>query len=630
MIAYIIRRLLQLVIVLFGVTLITFGMLKLVPGDPARRCWPARAPRPRRSPTCVTSAASTGPFYVQYVKYVERLVHGDLGESLYSGAPGRRDDPRGGARSRSSSPSPRCSSSCSASRSASTRRCASTRSGTRRSPRWRSSSGASRCSCSATSPCTSSASSSNWLPHRRRRAQRAGHHPVQLGRASPTLILPALTLGLIEVAYISYMQRASMLEVIRSDFIRTARAKGLSERKVIWGHGFKNAVIPVMTIAGIDLGALIGGAIITETVFNRPGIGLMIYQAIGAARHRRSSPAACCSPRSSSSSPTCSSTSATRGSTRASGWRTDVPDWDRTQAPEDSETLRFGLGHRGRPASTRARTAEVVEEIVEEQAKPLGLWADTWRRLKRNKLALVGLGIIIVFLIVGTVETVFYQAHWHVRASDEATASDAAGYLAPYDPNDGQLRRCRRRVSARRRPGRTRSAPTSSAATCFSRDAGRDPRRHARRHHRRGHRPHARPAPGAGLGLLRRRGRLRHHARRRHLLRVPVHPVRAAHHERARAGVPERLHRHRRARLGDLRARRARPDPQREVHGVRRGGARPGRRRPAHHLPPRAAEQHGAGLRGRRHGHRRRHRHRGGPELPRHRHPAARTRPGAS
>jgi peptide/nickel transport system permease protein len=97
-----------------------------------------------------------------------------------------------------------------------------------------------------------------------------------------TLILPAFTLGIIEVAYISYMQRASMLEVIRTDYVRTARAKGLSERKVITGHAFKNAVIPVMTIAGIDLGALMGGAILTETVFSRPGIGLMIYQAIGA------------------------------------------------------------------------------------------------------------------------------------------------------------------------------------------------------------------------------------------------------------------------------------------------------------------------------------------------------------
>ena len=76
--------------------------------------------------------------------------------------------------------------------------------------------------------------------------------------------------------------RISMLEVIRTDYIRTARAKGLSERKVITKHAFKNAVIPVMTIAGIDLGALMGGAILTETVFARPGIGLMIYQAIGA------------------------------------------------------------------------------------------------------------------------------------------------------------------------------------------------------------------------------------------------------------------------------------------------------------------------------------------------------------
>jgi peptide/nickel transport system permease protein len=102
------------------------------------------------------------------------------------------------------------------------------------------------------------------------------------GDSVASLILPAVTLGLIEVAYISYMQRASMLEVIRTDYVRTARAKGLSERRVITGHAFKNAVIPVMTIAGIDLGALMGGAILTETVFARPGVGLMIYQAIGA------------------------------------------------------------------------------------------------------------------------------------------------------------------------------------------------------------------------------------------------------------------------------------------------------------------------------------------------------------
>jgi peptide/nickel transport system permease protein len=96
------------------------------------------------------------------------------------------------------------------------------------------------------------------------------------------LILPAVTLGMIEIAYISYMQRASMLEVIRSDYVRTARAKGLPERTVVLKHGLKNALIPVMTIAGIDLGALMGGAILTETVFSRFGLGLMIYNAINA------------------------------------------------------------------------------------------------------------------------------------------------------------------------------------------------------------------------------------------------------------------------------------------------------------------------------------------------------------
>ena len=95
------------------------------------------------------------------------------------------------------------------------------------------------------------------------------------------LILPAVALGLLEVAYISYMQRAAMLEVIRSDYVRTARAKGLSERKVVMKHGLKNALIPVITVAGLDLGTLMGGAILTETVFNRHGLGLIIFTAIG-------------------------------------------------------------------------------------------------------------------------------------------------------------------------------------------------------------------------------------------------------------------------------------------------------------------------------------------------------------
>jgi ABC-type dipeptide/oligopeptide/nickel transport system permease component len=71
-----------------------------------------------------------------------------------------------------------------------------------------------------------------------------------------------------------------MLEVIRKDYIRTARAKGLSERLILWRHAFRNTAIPVVTIMGIQLGALLGGAVVTETVFSWPGIGRLAIQSI--------------------------------------------------------------------------------------------------------------------------------------------------------------------------------------------------------------------------------------------------------------------------------------------------------------------------------------------------------------
>ena len=107
--------------------------------------------------------------------------------------------------------------------------------------------------------------------------------------------------------------------------------------------------------------------------------------------------------------------------------------WDSVKPERDL----YGSNLTETPSVDARRTEEVVEETVETGAKPLGLWADTWRRLKRNKLALVGLGIIIVFLGIGVVETAFYQAHLHVRSSPDTRAnSHVAGYLAPYDPNE--------------------------------------------------------------------------------------------------------------------------------------------------------------------------------------------------
>jgi peptide/nickel transport system permease protein len=94
------------------------------------------------------------------------------------------------------------------------------------------------------------------------------------------LVLPAITLGLFTTARITRLTRSGMLEVLNQDYIRTARAKGVSGRPVVWKHAFKNAAIPIVTIVGIELGTLLGGSVITETIFAWPGVGRLSVQAI--------------------------------------------------------------------------------------------------------------------------------------------------------------------------------------------------------------------------------------------------------------------------------------------------------------------------------------------------------------
>jgi len=94
------------------------------------------------------------------------------------------------------------------------------------------------------------------------------------------LVMPALTLGAFAMASIARLTRSAMLDVLRLDYINTARAKGLSNRRVIWKHALKNAAIPVVTIMGLQFGALLGGAVVTETVFSWPGIGRLAIQGI--------------------------------------------------------------------------------------------------------------------------------------------------------------------------------------------------------------------------------------------------------------------------------------------------------------------------------------------------------------
>jgi len=114
-----------------------------------------------------------------------------------------------------------------------------------------------------------------WLPA-------SGFAPlsVDLGQNLRTLIMPAFVLGIFFAAIVTRQLRSSMLEVLSADFVRTARAKGLGQKGVLVRHALRNAVIPVVTVMGIQLGILLGGAVITETIFALPGLGRLAVESI--------------------------------------------------------------------------------------------------------------------------------------------------------------------------------------------------------------------------------------------------------------------------------------------------------------------------------------------------------------
>jgi len=116
----------------------------------------------------------------------------------------------------------------------------------------------------------------SWLAERADPSANAG----AFWDAVKHLILPAIVLGTIPLAVIARMTRSSMLEVLREDYVRTARAKGLSPTRVIFIHTLRNALIPVLTVIGLQVGTLMGGAVLTETIFSWPGIGKWLIDAI--------------------------------------------------------------------------------------------------------------------------------------------------------------------------------------------------------------------------------------------------------------------------------------------------------------------------------------------------------------
>jgi peptide/nickel transport system permease protein len=110
----------------------------------------------------------------------------------------------------------------------------------------------------------------------------AGYQPLSagLGENLRYLVMPAITLGLAQGALLARMTRSMMLETLNEDYVRTARAKGLNEGGVVMRHALRNALIPLVTVIGLSFAILLGGAVITEQVFNIPGVGRLLIQAI--------------------------------------------------------------------------------------------------------------------------------------------------------------------------------------------------------------------------------------------------------------------------------------------------------------------------------------------------------------
>ena len=104
--------------------------------------------------------------------------------------------------------------------------------------------------------------------------------PVSGAESALHLVLPSLTLGTALAAFLSRMTRAAMLETLREEYVTVARAKGLSNRFVLWKHAFRNALLPILTVLGLEFGALLGGAIVTEKVFAWPGMGTLLLTGI--------------------------------------------------------------------------------------------------------------------------------------------------------------------------------------------------------------------------------------------------------------------------------------------------------------------------------------------------------------
>lgn len=293
---YAIKRFLTIVPVLIGVSLIVFSFTHLIPGDPAVAMLGERA-TPQRVAEVRTQLGLDKPLYTQYFIYVDKVLHGDLGASILRGDPVLRDLIR------------RFPATVELALSAILIAIAVGVPMGIISAVWRNSffDGFSRLVAltGVSMPifwlglmlAWFFGVMLRWLPTGFRLGTDVtlvavtnfnildsllAKNPAALLSSFRHLVLPAVALSTIPMAVIARMTRASLLEVLSQDYIRTAESKGLPQQSVILRHAMRNALLPVMTVTGLQVGRLLAGAILTETIFSWPGIGLWIYESIQA------------------------------------------------------------------------------------------------------------------------------------------------------------------------------------------------------------------------------------------------------------------------------------------------------------------------------------------------------------
>jgi peptide/nickel transport system permease protein len=266
MASYVLRRLIQALLILLGVSLVTFVLLYLVPADPARQI----AGRSATAETVASIRAQLGldqPFWVQYWRYLGALLSGDFGRSylqktevaelIWSRLPASLLLMVGAI-------------SCELALGLTMGVVAA----------LRRNSLVDRTLMIASFVTVSAPQFVIGILLLYVFAVRLGWFPIGGYGTFAHLVLPSLTLGILGAGWYSRMMRSSMLDVLRQDFIRTARAKGLSRARVVLGHALPNAVLPIIAMVGIDIGLFMSGIVVVESVFGWPGIGQLAWQAI--------------------------------------------------------------------------------------------------------------------------------------------------------------------------------------------------------------------------------------------------------------------------------------------------------------------------------------------------------------